>query len=272
MTSTLTQWIRLVARSGSNFTYVRDFGSVVCPCRTPQGFRDDLWHKSDNPDPIVISPTAGTLSGSFLYRVHFIYPQGEKVGTAHGTGLQTSQRFTLSWSPAMEIPPAGKGPATSVRIYRKRTDVPSQPWLLVTEILDPIGVSSFMDNSGDNLLDPATMLETVCNDAGFLPDITTISAKGFIQPVQSGAVRRLVAEVALEMFGEFEEDDHIGLIPCVWKGHTLTFKDWSETGTDRIFYNDRGYTVVAYNLVPDPADGNPFHHWEVGLRMVNENA
>jgi hypothetical protein len=113
--------------------------------------------------------------------------------------------------------------------------------------------------------------EPVCNEAAMLPDSGTLAefiVKAFVQPVQSGAVRRLTAEALQELFGEIESDDHIGLFPVEWQGKMLNFFDWSQATEDWIQYNGRIYTVVSVNLIPDPSDGNPAHHYEVGLRLV----
>lgn len=113
--------------------------------------------------------------------------------------------------------------------------------------------------------------EPVCNAAGMLPAVGTTAQygiKGFVQPVQSGAVRRLTSEQLQQMFGEIQSDDHIGIFPVEWEGHTLNFYDWSQTTKEFILYNGRKYTVVSVNLLPDPSDGNPWHHWEVGLRLL----
>lgn len=114
----------------------------------------------------------------------------------------------------------------------------------------------------------------VCNEAGFLPDpagTTEIMVKAFVQPVQSGAVRRLTSEQIQSLFGEVESDDHLGIFPCAYNGAELDFTNWSVNGKDSITYNGRKYNVVSVNLIPDPDDGNPFHHWEVGLRLMSDN-
>jgi hypothetical protein len=113
----------------------------------------------------------------------------------------------------------------------------------------------------------------VCNENGFLSDPLVISdfhAKGFIQPVQSGAVRRLTTEQIIQLYGEIQTDDHIALVPCEWQGKALDFTNWGLATEDWLEYNARRFTVVNSNLIPDPADGNPFHHWEVGLRLIGD--
>lgn len=115
--------------------------------------------------------------------------------------------------------------------------------------------------------------EPVCNEAGMLPDPDTTAeyaVKAFLQPVQSGAVRRLTSEQLQSMFGEVKSDDHIGLFPISWQNNQLNFIDWGSATEDWITYNGRKYTVVSVNLIPDPSNGNPAHHWEVGLRLLGD--
>lgn len=115
--------------------------------------------------------------------------------------------------------------------------------------------------------------EPECNSAGMLSDPTTsvnISLKGFFQPIQSGAVRRLTSEDIIQMFGDVQADDHLAILPCTWAGTVLDFYEWGQAGDDWLVYNGRKFTVVSTNLIPDPSDGNPRHHWELGCRLVND--
>jgi hypothetical protein len=114
--------------------------------------------------------------------------------------------------------------------------------------------------------------EPVCNEAGFLPQPGTTSeftVKAFVQPIQSTRATRLSTEFIQQMFGEVEADDHLGIFPIDWQGQFLNFYDWGESQEDWITYDGRRFTVVNANKIPDPSDGNPNHHWEVGLRLIN---
>lgn len=111
----------------------------------------------------------------------------------------------------------------------------------------------------------------LCNEAGMLSDpATTTDAliKAFVQPVQSGAVRRLTSEQLMQIFGEVQTDDHVGFFPVQWGDTVINFYEWGNSTEDYIIYNNRAFTSVSANLIPDPADGNPWHHWEVGLRLL----
>lgn len=113
--------------------------------------------------------------------------------------------------------------------------------------------------------------EPVCNEQGKLSDpssTTNVSIKAFVQPAQSMRLTRLGNEILQQMFENIETDDHVGIFPCEWGGTTLNFYEWSQDGEDYIIYNGRKFFSVNANLIPDPSDGNPFHHWEVALRLI----
>lgn len=163
MSATLNQFLELLRTNGSNAVYHRDESLVACPCRTPEGYRDPMWHVA-NPD------------------------------------------------------------------------------------------------------------EDECNEAGFLPssDSVEISVKAFVQPIQSTRATRLSTEQVEALFGEIQKDDHLAIFPCVWAGQGLNFDNWGTSAEDWISYRGLRFTVVNSNLLPDPETGNPYHHWELGLRLINQ--
>lgn len=111
----------------------------------------------------------------------------------------------------------------------------------------------------------------MCDENGMLPDpnaTTDISVKAFVQPIQSSRATRLTSEYIQQMFGEVQGDDHLGIFPIQWNGKGLDFYNWGMSGEDFIEYNGRRFLVVNANKIPDPSDGNPNHHWEVGLRLI----
>lgn len=110
-----------------------------------------------------------------------------------------------------------------------------------------------------------------CNEAGFLPGpVIEMEVKAFVQPIQSTRATRLTDEYLLQMFGEVEANDHLGIFPCEWDGRTISFDDWGASGEDYVEYTNKRFTVVNVNTIPDPADGNPYHHHEVGLRLIED--
>lgn len=162
--STVQQFIKLLDAHGSIVTYHRTPSMIVCPCVTPEGFRDPQWHE-DHPD------------------------------------------------------------------------------------------------------------EPVCDEDGMLPDPDTeihLTTKAFCQPIQSTRATRLTTEMLQQMFGTIEADDHLGIFPVQWGGITLQFWDWSNSGDEYVIYNGRKFIVVNANLFPDPSDGNPYHHWEIGMRIISD--
>jgi hypothetical protein len=113
-------------------------------------------------------------------------------------------------------------------------------------------------------LNPA---EPVCNEKGKIEvAVVSLVVRASIQPATIGQ-RGRAAERVNQLLGTLERDDHFGIFPVSWAGVALDFREWSEAGEDFILYDDRRYIVVGADKVPD-VDGDPEHHWEVGLRLV----
>jgi hypothetical protein len=102
------------------------------------------------------------------------------------------------------------------------------------------------------------------------PNVNEFSTKGFVQPIQSTRATRLNTERIQELVGEIQADDHLAILPVLWGGKRLDFVGWSDAGEDYILYNGRRFTVVNVNTIPDPSDGFPEHHHELGLRLIRE--
>lgn len=118
----------------------------------------------------------------------------------------------------------------------------------------------------------ASPSEPVCNEDAVLPDLSEIVdviVKAFVQPIQSTRATRLSEEYLTQMFGTILADDHLGIFPVVWEGTRMDFLDWPQSGSSYVQYNGRKFLVVNANLIPDPSDGNPEHHWELGLRLIS---
>lgn len=110
----------------------------------------------------------------------------------------------------------------------------------------------------------------MCNEAGFLAhDVIDMEVKAFVQPIQSTRATRLTGEYVLQMFGEAEANDHLGIFPLEWAGKQMNFNDWSASGNDYIGYLGQRFTVVNVNVIPAPDNGLP-HHSEVGLRLIED--
>jgi hypothetical protein len=161
--TTIPQFIALLTTNGSSVRYRRSDSMVPCPCRTPEGFRDPIWHLQNPEAPM-------------------------------------------------------------------------------------------------------------CDENGMLAESGTtadIIVKAFMQPIQSTRATRLSTEQLLVMFGEVQADDHLGIFPYTWLNTVLNFRDWGRSGEDFLEYNGQRFTIVNANLIPDPSDGNPAHHWEVGCRLIS---
>ena len=105
----------------------------------------------------------------------------------------------------------------------------------------------------------------------FLRDPIDVIVKAFVQPIQSTRATRLSTEYLQEVFGTIEADDHLGIFPVVWAGQRLEFQNWSQSGDDFIEYERQRYFVINANMIPDPGDGNPEHHWELGMRVIRSD-
>lgn len=105
----------------------------------------------------------------------------------------------------------------------------------------------------------------VCNEQGFLAVAVEFTVKASVQPFRQRGDRH--AQRVDSLLGEVQQDDRIGIFPVEWDGNTLDFSVWSDSGEDFIMYDGRRYLVVGADKVPD-IDGDPNHHWEVGLRLV----
>lgn len=118
-----------------------------------------------------------------------------------------------------------------------------------------------------HIANPAAPL---CNERALLPgNQIHLTVKAFVQPIQSTRATRLQTEFLQSLYGIIEADDHLGIFPESWGSTSLDFYDWSQSGDEYIQYNSRKFFVVNANLIPDPADGNPRHHWECGLRLMS---
>lgn len=114
----------------------------------------------------------------------------------------------------------------------------------------------------------------ICNELGILNSlITEHSMKAFVQPATGGMRgRQRVAERIEQMFqnlGEFDADDQFAIFPVTAPdGSTLDFDAWGVGGEDYIEYDGRRFVVVAVDKLAD-IDGDPNHHWELGLRLIS---
>lgn len=113
----------------------------------------------------------------------------------------------------------------------------------------------------------ANPLAPVCNEEGMLPGvIVNAVVKASVQPATIG-LRGRAAERIQQILGSIERDDHFGVFPCEWGGTTLDFTEFVNVESNFVIYDGRRFFVVAADKIPD-IDGDPNHHWELGLRLV----
>lgn len=251
LSSNVERFINLAAVRGSDVVYHREDAGAPCPCITDLGHRDPKWHKAHPPTPIaptVGAPIVWKWNGVNVVTVTYI-------NQATGRLKQLRAPFVIVNSPT----------AADAGTFS----------MLFTPTASPFTVGLYDYNSATLLSQHAFSAGEafgagfpVCNEHGEVdPIVTNMPIRGFVQPVQSGATRRLTSDYLVQMFGEIEADDHLGIFPTAWKGIPLEFQRWSQAGEDFLTYNGRRFIVVNANLIPDPANGEP-HHWECGLRVV----
>lgn len=103
-----------------------------------------------------------------------------------------------------------------------------------------------------------------CNANGFLFDSVEYIVKAFVQPASYGGRNMNLTQ----LFGEVQQDDHIGLFPLMAGNVALDFSNWVDTGADYVQFNGMRFVVVGWSIIPDPHDSSLNHHWEVALRRI----
>jgi len=266
--STLAQMNSLFQSNASNARYYRSSGrSIPCPCKTFEGFRDPELHISFGkygPQPdFTTSPGAIPANTSLAYRVLYL-----KNGTAIAPAIGFP-RYSSSITDAVDfqvnmnlLQPVD---FDQMDLYRSEN---GGPFLFSATV--PATSTTYVDNvplqgsTGTPIQEPV-----MCNESGEIPQSPIdIPVKAFVQPIQSTRATRLSTEYLQEVFGNIEADDHLGIFPVTWAGQRLEFHDWAQDGADFVEYNGERFFCINANMIPDPGDGNPEHHWEVGLRMI----
>jgi hypothetical protein len=258
----------LFQSNASDARYHRASGrSISCPCKTPEGFRDPQFHLSFGmygAADWTISPgviPAGTV-------VKYMLVAFNSQGTAMYPAITTPDiTDPANFQVVLHI----NWPPNFVRfdIYRYENGVGPYTFGAVS-----YGTNQVTDNTSLHAAGTPPSPYTppvLCNEAGEIPNPVDISVKAFCQPIQSTRATRLSTEYLQEVFGTIEADDHLGIFPVVWASVRLDFRDWSQHGDDFIEYDSQRFFVVNANMIPDPGDGNPEHHWEVGMRVIRSD-
>lgn len=67
------QFLGLLQARGSDVTFHRDFGTVDCPCLTPEGYRDPAWHLANPTAPVCNADGKLPAVDEFLIKA-FVQP------------------------------------------------------------------------------------------------------------------------------------------------------------------------------------------------------
>jgi Concanavalin A-like lectin/glucanases superfamily len=231
-----------------------------------------IYNKSLAEDRISLhysigSAEPGILTGSYQYFITWVDAKGERSAPSPGSVVvvPSNQRvFVIFPQPPAEV--------TAVKIYRHSG---SGPYYYVGQkdvVSNPAPNRVFIDNYLDSELVQQNPPNYICNEAGYLPggNVIDMIVKAFVQPAIS--TRRHMPREQFEILfaGDVQEDDHLGIFPCIWSGTTLDFDDWSRSGEDFIEYRGRRFIVVSASMIPDPSNGAVDHHWELGLRLTDK--
>lgn len=271
--STVPSFITLLQQHASPARYHRATNTgPICPCRTPEGFRDPEFHLSMKKyGPISYEVEAGPIPVStLLYSFVGVNDANVSMSPPILTSSITSDnpfqvKFTVLFPKQQSI--------SAFAVYRgvdgagavKISDVPRP----VVSDLEPTAI--FTDNIPLGTVGPSFIEPMLCNEVGRIPaPPDDFMVKAFCQPIQSTRATRLSTEYIEQVFGNVEADDHLGIFPIIWGGRELFFSEWSQSGDDFIEYDGERFMVINANKIPDPGDGNPDHHWEVGLRKIDE--
>lgn len=264
--STVPSFLNLLASHASSARFHRASDTeVVCPCQTPEGFRDPEFHL--NLRSFGISGhqlSSGPINASTLaYKLVALGASGTPASPA----IDPYNVVIASPSQVMlDLVWPKRGNVTDYRIYRSEN---GGNFIYNFNVHHNHGTyidSTPLGAAGSGYVEPV-----LCNEEGEIPSAAVdVVVKAFVQPIQSTRATRLSTEYLQEIFGNIEADDHLGIFPFVWGGVTLNFSNWSQSGDDFIEYDGQRFFVVNANKIPDPGDGNPEHHWEVGLRLIED--
>lgn len=267
--STVPIFLSLLQTNASPARYYRISNTgLPCPCRTPEGFRDPEFHLSFGrygPGEQTIIPGVFPADHEPVYS--FIGKNAEGTAVAPAIpAIGISQTGTFGISFAISWPEDGR-----IREFQvMRSDDNGQTYTQVGTI--PYPIAGWLDPGPTQIAGASLALPSICNEAGEIPgNAVDVMVKAFVQPIQSTRATRLSTEYLQEVFGNIEADDHLGIFPVTWAGTTLDFDEWSQSGEDFIEYNGKRFFVVNSNMIPDPGDGNPNHHYEIGLRLIRSD-
>ena len=290
MTATIPQLVELLNTMGSDVMYHREEPGSPCPCLTPEGFRDPAWHRTHVQGDSIYTPLPVSLQAA-VDNAFANTQQPDGIDVAIFFAWVVDQYTTLvvntygrgftDYTEAMQsLVDAGVSTAQTDwgLLGSSKVDGAGRQWFFST--IPGVALDNYPDMTttshtaatGDFNMQSIGVAKTqymtnpMCNEEGIIPFVTTAPVKASIQPATLGQ-RGRAAERANQLLGEIQRDDHFGIFPVTWGGVTLDFSAFSDSGDDFIVYDGRRFLVVAADKIPD-IDGDPNHHWEVGLRLI----
>jgi hypothetical protein len=90
----VTTFLQLLEARGTRLLISRSNQGVVCPCRTPEGFRDPIWHL-ENPSEPVCDEEGYLSEGSPIRDNHEIRAFIQPVQSSRATRLSTERLIQL---------------------------------------------------------------------------------------------------------------------------------------------------------------------------------
>lgn len=270
--STVFQFTNLLVGHASDTRYYKSSDtSIPCPCRTPEGYRNAELHLAFGKyGPVSMAIGNGNIPAGLNVSYAFIAVSAGGVPISPSKTMATatpSHDFQVQFTMA---PVAGTSGLYGGHweIYRQEG---TGPYLLLNNTLS-LDAIQYTDNTAAGNTGKPYKAPVLCNEAGMIPQAPVdVIVKAFVQPIQSTRATRLSTEYLQEVFGNIEADDHLGIFPVTWNGVFLKFDDWSQSGDDFIEYDGKRFFVINSNMIPDPGDGNPHHHYEVGMRMIRSD-
>lgn len=266
---TLAQFHDILVTMGSDVLFHREDANFPCICRTPEGSRDPrvhhLWQQG-----ILYDTIENTIDGTqftnppvseVAYRFYLVTPEAAIVGEAWELGIQVSpgepQGFKLL------VSDEGRTLAQGFANVQRYTDQDGK-WhdLGIQDFTQPFWIDT--SPLGAGAIKPDEPLPS-CNEQAFVRSVTEFSVRASVQPPYN--MFRRTNERANDLLGEVRKGDMFGIFPVEWNGNVLNFQNFSEAGEDFIVYDSNRYMIVAADKVPD-VDGDPNHHWELGLRLI----
>lgn len=101
MTVTVARFHNTLSIMGSDVTYHREEGGTACPCRTPEGFRSQDWHRDNPTAPVcneegflAVTVTEFVFKGTVQPAIMAYYRNAQRVNALLGE-VERDDRFGI---------------------------------------------------------------------------------------------------------------------------------------------------------------------------------